>query len=168
MLIKQLSRKELNEAIQLVNKCFPYQSWLERTSLPASLFQDNLTCKIKFLFAKVTQLNYWVGIDEKSQKVIGTTGLYSYKKDEAEAYWLPMFCVDPAFRGQGIGKKLLNFSIDKARADGKKFLRLYTSNDPNEAAAQILYEKSGFVITGEEKVEGTPYKKIYRELRLAD
>jgi ribosomal protein S18 acetylase RimI-like enzyme len=164
MQIKPLTPAKLKEAMQLLNKAFPYESM----SLAASLFPDRLLYKITFLVARVTQLNYWVAIDETSQKVIGTTGLYCYKKDETEAYWLAMFCVDPAFRGQGIGKKLLNFSIDKARADGKKFLRLYTSNAPNEAAAQILYEKCGFVITGEKKIWGLPYKKIYRELQLSD
>jgi len=149
-----------------VNKAFPYQSLGERMSLSASIFKEKLIDQIFFVSAKVTQLNYWLDLDEKSQKILVTPGLYCYKKDEAEAYWLAMFCVDTAFRGQGIGKKLLNLSINKAREDGKKFLRLYTSNDPNEAAAQILYEKSGFVITGEEKIWGINYKKIYRELLL--
>nr|WP_226577987.1 GNAT family N-acetyltransferase [Microseira wollei] len=133
MQIKPLSRERLNHSIQ-VNKAFPYQSLVERMSLTASIFKEKLISPKNS--AGVNQL---LAIDEKSQRISGNTGLYCYNKDEAEAYWLAMFCVDTAFRGQGIGKKLLNFSIDKARSDGKKFLQLYTSNDPNEAAAQIIF-----------------------------
>lgn len=166
MLIEPLSHETLDEAINLINRVFPYQTLIERFSLRASLFKDYWFYKIGFWLARVTQLNYWVAIEERSKQVIGTTGLYCYSKDEAEAYWLAWLCVDPACRGQGIGKKLLDFSVDKAKAAGKRFLRLYTSTDPNEAAAQILYEKYGFRITGEEKIWGDIHKRIYRELQL--
>ena len=166
MLIKPLSLSNIEAAVNLVNKVFTRQSMLERESLRASLSQDKRLYKILFLLARVTQLHYWVAVDNNSQKVIGTTGLYCYTYDEAEAYWLAMFCVDPTCRGQGIGRKLLEFSIDKAKAADKKFLRLYTSTDPNEATAQVLYDKYGFRITNEERYWGSQYKKVYRELEL--
>ncbi|WP_026732617.1 GNAT family N-acetyltransferase [Fischerella sp. PCC 9605] len=166
MLIKPLSPQTLDEAINLVDIVFPYQSILEKASLRASLFQDNWLYKIGFFWAGVSQLKYWVAIDENSNKVIGITGLYCYKRDEAEANWLGWLCVDPLFRGQGIGKKLLEFAINKTKATGKKFLRLYTSTDPNEATAQTLYEKYGFHIIREESMWGDKHKKIYRQLQL--
>ena len=67
----------------------------------------------------------------------------------------------PEYRGQGIGKQLIEFSIEAARGYGKKYLRLYTSTDPNEAAAQFLYEKYGFrVFRVERKYWGA---LLYRE-----
>lgn len=55
-------------------------------------------------------------------------------------------------RGLGIVRKLVEFSEEQARADGKQFLRLYTSTSKGEAAAQVLYEKPGYKI-----VERTPH-----------
>jgi GNAT superfamily N-acetyltransferase len=60
---------------------------------------------------------------------------YSSKEDNNEKVWLGWTCVDPAVRGQEIGRKLVNFAIGKARSESKKFLRLYTSNHPNQAIA---------------------------------
>jgi GNAT superfamily N-acetyltransferase len=72
--------------------------------------------------------------------VLGTTRLYSLEKDEKEAYWLGWYCVDPAFRGKGIGGKLLDHAIRKAKERDKKFLRLYTSTSPEEKSAQHIYD----------------------------
>jgi ribosomal protein S18 acetylase RimI-like enzyme len=74
--------------------------------------------------------------------------------------------VAPEARGQGIGGKLVDFCIAKARAAGKQFLRLYTSNHPNQAIAQILYEKRGFRLIGDSQLRGTQFKKLYGELEL--
>ena len=105
----------------------------------------------------------WVAVNG-SDDVCGTTGLYSYKKDENEAVWLSRFCVGPEHRGEGIGKNFLEFSIEKARDSGKAFLRLYTSGDPSEAAAQGLYEKYGFAVVKTAKYRSGTY--LYRELKL--
>ncbi len=113
---------------------------------------------------KVTFVKYWVGTE--NGKLIGTTGIYELKKDAKEANWLSWFCVHPEYRGRGIGSKLLDYAIKKAKINRKKYLRLYTSpDDPNEKAAQKLYEKKGFKITGKGKKRGK-YKIVYRELKL--
>ena len=74
------------------------------------------------------------------------------------------FCVDPNRRGHGIGKKLIEFSIEKAEQCGKDYLRLYTSDHSSEAAAQGLYEKYGLVVVKKEKHGSDTY--LYRELKL--
>jgi predicted GNAT family N-acyltransferase len=63
------------------------------------------------------------------------TELYSSKEDNNEKISLGWTCVYLAVRGQEIGRKLVNFAIEKARLESKKFLRLYTSNHPNQAIA---------------------------------
>lgn len=168
--IKPLSHETLEQAISLVDHIFPYQKDVmyenAKIVFSASLEKNNPSYKSLLEQMQITEANYWVAIDESSGKVVGTTGLYSYTDDEAEAYWLGYTCVDPDFRGQGIGSKLVNFAIEKARSAGKKFLRLYTSNFPNQAVALILYEKLGWRIIGEEQIEGTNFKKIYLQLKL--
>lgn len=81
---------------------------------------------------------------DDSGKVIGTTGLYRYRKDAAEALWVAWFCVAPEARGMGVGQQLINHTVQLAIKNGYRKLRLYTSTDPNEEAAQRLYEKNGF------------------------
>ena len=95
-------------------------------------------------------LKYWVAVNNNGD-VCGICGLYTYKNDEHEAVWLGWFCVSQNLRGQGIGQKLIEYSIAEARKYNKKYFRLYTSTDPNEAAAQSLYEKYGFKVVKQEK-----------------
>lgn len=54
--------------------------------------------------------------------------------------------LDPAYRGQGIGRALLNRAIDWARDRGCRVIVLDTSGAM--VAAKGLYESAGFVRTG--------------------
>jgi GNAT superfamily N-acetyltransferase len=108
----------------------------------------------------------WVVEEESSGKLLGTVGLYRTAEDGTNALWVNWFCVDPDTRGQGLGKKLMNFAIEQAKRSGRKYLRLYTEDLPFEAAAQPLYERSGLRVVKKVPIEGTPYNRIYRELDL--
>jgi ribosomal protein S18 acetylase RimI-like enzyme len=80
--------------------------------------------------------------------------------------WVSWFCVDPKARGKGIGQKLIEHTICLAAQAGVQRLRLYTSTDPNEEAAQRLYEKNGFKeIRREKGLFGT---KIFREREIKE
>lgn len=92
---------------------------------------------------------YWVAMDNQG-KVVGTTGLYETMPDQGKAYWLGWMSVPRAYQGQGIGKKLVDFSVEQAQKEGREYLRLYTSTSRGESAAQILYERKGFHIMGRE------------------
>jgi GNAT superfamily N-acetyltransferase len=161
--IQRLSPPKLSEAQRLVDTTFPHYSWLNRrlffsVSDPQFLYRWSLS-----VGWQVTSLSDWVALDTEN-RVIGTVGVYAYRKDNNEACWLSWFCVDSGFRGNGIGKKLLQFAIQLARQAGKKYLRLYTSTHPSEANAQALYENCGFRIIGKK-----PWKEcdiVYLELDL--
>jgi len=167
MRIEPLSKRTLKGAMELLNRVFPVQTTEERSDfwLPVSLDISKLKKIARSDYDKnVDFLRYWVAIEKG--RVIGTTGVYTLKKDRHEACWLSWFCVDPEYRGRGIGEKLLEFTIEKVRGMGKKFFRLYTSiNDPNEAAAQKLYGKKGLLVKKEGKKRGK-YQIVYRELKL--
>jgi RimJ/RimL family protein N-acetyltransferase len=164
--IQPLSQQKLSEAQRLVDETFPYCPWLTRR-LFFSVSDPQIVYRWVLLIGwQVTSLGNWVALDINTDRVIGTVGIYTYRKDEKEAYWLSWFCVNPNFRGRGIGKELLQFAIHSARQPRKRFLRLYTSTHPSEVNAQHLYEKLGFQITGKELWKGTPYERIYRELEL--
>jgi len=142
--IIELEDSRIPEAKKLVWDVFPEQDFLERASFwlykrrNAGWFKT--ICKVCGI-ANFTK--YWVAVDEDNN-ICGTTGFYAEKRDFHEAIWLAWFCVAPSYRGQGIGKQLLEFSIETARCYDKKYLRLYTSDHPGEAEAQFLYEKYGF------------------------
>ena len=112
-----------------------------------------------------SSLEYFVAVDE-TEKVLGTTGLYSRRNDEKVAYWLGWYCVDPKFRGKGIGSKLLDYTIKKAKERGKKYLRLYTSTSAGEEVAQQVYDRRGFRTIRREKIKNEKYEIIFKELTL--
>ena len=159
--ITELDAALIPKARALVAMVFPEQSFDEKISFWVYTRRKNPVMKFLLkLYGSMGIYQYWVALDE-NDNICGTTGIYSVNKDVHEAIWLSWFCVAPEMRGKGVGKLLLEFSIDIAKGLGKKYLRLYTSDDPNEAAAQGLYDKYGFDIVSK-KNKGT-HTIIYRE-----
>ena len=162
--IVELDESTLVKTEKLVSKVFPAMDIPEKLSFWAYKHRENRIVKILMKLCGVSSLlKFFAAIDENGE-VRGTTGFYSYTKDDKEAIWLAWFCVDPEARGKGIGKQLIEYSIDEGRKYNKKYFRLYTSTDKNEAAAQHLYEKYGFKIKTQKKT--LFYTKIIRELEF--
>lgn len=159
--IEPLTKETLKEAINLLNQIFLDEDGeAPGDELPASPYPKKYK---NFLSrTKMSEIKYWVAVDDAG-KVVGTIGLYCYEKDKDEAFWLGWFCVHSDLRRNGIGTKLLQFAIKKARKNNKRFLRLYTS--PELTQARRLYEKYSFQLTGEGFYpDGS--RKLYYELKL--
>jgi len=157
--IRPLNQENLCAAQRLVDATFPHYPWMNRR-LFFSVSDPQFLCRWALSVGwQITSLSDWVALDA-NDRVIGTVGVYTYRKDNNEACWLSWFCVDSGFRGNGIGTTLLQFAIQLARQAGKKYLRLYTSTHPSEANAHALYKKL-FKITGKES------ERIYLELDLS-
>jgi ribosomal protein S18 acetylase RimI-like enzyme len=76
-------------------------------------------------------------------------------------------CVDPEARGKSLGMMLAYRALVEATIMGdRKYVRLYTSTDPNEAAAQIMYDQMGLQVYRVEDEPGTDYKRLYRQMEL--
>jgi len=162
MNIIPLSKKYLEETVKMTGEIFPND--IAAIYSPSRSFRLSLKFEDKpELLKKNTRqrIGYWIVLNAKDE-VIGVTGLYRMKTDPKELIWLGWYCVRADQRGKGLGRKLLEWTINMAKTEGYKKLKLYTSTDPNEARAQELYEKLGFKIVGEEINEGT-YKTLYRE-----
>ncbi|RCJ32070.1 hypothetical protein A6769_29040 [Nostoc punctiforme NIES-2108] len=72
MYIESLSIATLEQAIHLREEVFPgVSNSSDSPSLAASLYRDKYAQW--FSNSGITQLNYWVAIDEKSFQVIGST-----------------------------------------------------------------------------------------------
>jgi GNAT superfamily N-acetyltransferase len=80
--------------------------------------------------------------------------------DEGEAVWLDWFCVAPGSRGKGVGGQLLDFTVERARASGARFLRLYAWDGARWQAAFRLYESRGF------RIYQTRNRVVYRLIRF--
>jgi putative acetyltransferase len=74
-----------------------------------------------------------------NDKVIGTAGLMKENADKLE---LVKMTVDPAYRGHGIGKQLLEHCLVKARELNANKIFLYSNSQLKTALK--LYEQYGF------------------------
>jgi GNAT superfamily N-acetyltransferase len=174
IVIKPLSEESLQQASSLALKVFHSNSNDE--DYPPKWFKISLSDKKnEKMDLDVTSIKYWVALDS-NKKVHGIVGLYTLSYDEKEAYWLGWYLVDPKSRGKGIGKLLLESIIKKSKKQGKKYLRLYTSNDPNEKRANEIYDKLGFTPIKSEKINKIIADKkfraftknlVYKELKLS-
>jgi len=70
-------------------------------------------------------------------------------------------------RGQGIGRKLLDYAIDYARTHGVR--RLYLETNSSLANAIHLYESAGFEPVPTERIQPSLYARanVYMEMNLA-
>jgi len=154
----------MDQAEVLVRSVFPSMSPIERFSFIAIRRPDTFIGRVLMFLAGVKdKIAFDVYVDE-ADVVLGTTGLYRYKRDFDTAVWLAWFCVDPRARGRGIGQALLEHTVTRARDAGFSLMRLYTSTDPNEAWAQRLYERNGFMEVGRKK--GLRSATVFREKKL--
>ena len=88
----------------------------------------------------------FVMIDRQGETIIpaGFTQLYPlYSSVSAKKDWiLNDLYVEPAYRKQGVGKKLMEAAMQFAKADGATFIQLETA--PGNITARSLYEGIGF------------------------
>lgn len=154
----------MGQAESLVRSVFRCMTPFERLSFVAIKRPDSCAGRLLMFLAGVKdKVAFDVYVDE-SRTVLGTTGLYRYKRDADEAVWVGWFCVDPKARGHGIGQALIEHTVARACHAGFDRIRLYTSTDPSEEAAQRLYEKNGFKKIGRKK--GLFTTTIFREKRI--
>ena len=166
MRIIPCSDELMGQAESLVRSVFRGMSPIERFSFIAIRDPSSLAGRLLLYLAGVKdKVAFDVCVDE-ADVVLGTTGLYRYKKDFGEAVWVAWFCVDPKARGRGVGQALIDHTVLRAQNAGFNRIRLYTSTDPNEAAAQRLYERNGFKEVGRKK--GVFSTTIFREKSLCD
>ena len=70
----------------------------------------------------------------------------------SDIYWLGRFMIDEKHQGKGYGKAAMKLVIDyvKSKPHGYDVKYIFTSVVPNNDVATKLYERMGFIKTGEQ------------------
>jgi len=106
---------------------------------PGTVFTDPTTDQLYNLF-RASGSSYWIASDD--DQVLGGCGIYP-TEGLPEGYGeLVKFYLDPAARGLGLGKLLLEKSFEAAKDSGFKYL--YLESFPEFSTAIALYERYGF------------------------
>jgi GNAT superfamily N-acetyltransferase len=160
--IVPVSAKNIEEALALLQKVFITFTDEEDPYLWFKLSIEPEKNQKLMLEKGVRDIRYFAVLDDK--KIIGTTGLYHLVRDPNNTVWLGFYCLDESYRGKGLGRKILQWTVDKAKTEGNKMMQLYTSPNPGLETAEQVYKKFGFKVTKTEEKAGE--KTIYMELQL--
>jgi GNAT superfamily N-acetyltransferase len=87
-----------------------------------------------------------VAVDE-SGAVLGTANMYANRPGNGSHVASASYMVDPARSGRGVGRALVEYSLDWARAAGFRAIQFNAVVATNVYAVR-LYEKLGFKIIG--------------------
>lgn len=85
---------------------------------------------------------------EYNNKIVGCVAIVHQSNEEAQLRW---FLLDPAFRGLGIGKRLLTNAVDFCKEKNFKNVFLLTTNMQDKALQ--MYKMMGFELTKSEEVQ---------------
>ena len=104
-----------------------------------TVFTDPTTDDLYTLFT-VPGSSYWIACQD--DQVLGGCGIFQTEGLPKGCAELVKFYLDPAARGLGLGKQLLERSFEAAKAAG--FTQLYLESFPEFTTAIALYERYGF------------------------
>lgn len=106
-------------------------------------------------------------VDESLAAVLKAHDLPLFETfDDSETFkgewYLDSLVTHPDHRGQGIGKELMAAAFDRARREGMTVVGLNVDHDNPQAKA--LYERQGFLKTGEIVLAGHRYDHMQKHL----
>ncbi|WP_294962342.1 bifunctional helix-turn-helix transcriptional regulator/GNAT family N-acetyltransferase [uncultured Flavobacterium sp.] len=97
---------------------------------------------------KYSPENDRIWMAEYNNKIVGCVAIVHQSNEEAQLRW---FLLDPAFRGLGIGKRLLTDAVEFCKAKKFKNVFLLTTNLQDKALQ--MYKMMGFELTKSEEVQ---------------
>ncbi len=142
--IKTITEQYITESLDLVKKFLP----LDNHELILNLLKESCmlgTNSDELLKENIIHPRYWIALSEN--RVIGLSGYY-FDPNEPDAVWAGWTAVD---RNLGIlSAKAANGLIAKvvyeAKKTGREYLRLYTTELPEEVMANKIFDKLGFKV----------------------
>ncbi|UJP08860.1 ribosomal protein S18-alanine N-acetyltransferase [Microbacterium sp. KUDC0406] len=126
-MIRPATIHDLGAIMALENSSFPDDAWSEQT-----------------MATEITSAHNRYFVDDEDGRVVGYGGVRALPG--APDSDIQTIALDPAFRGQGRGRRMLRLLLDQARERGARDTFLEVRDD-NEVA-QALYLAEGFVEIG--------------------
>jgi len=139
--ILPLTHSILDKATKLRDESFSHIPKIEQDTLIASIDKHNY--KRCYKINDIESMQYYVAYKGPGQ-LVGLVGVYNEIEDDENMCQLGWFCVDRNFRKNGIGSKLLDFCINKAKQANKEYLHTYTYRSDEFECAIKMYKKYGF------------------------
>lgn len=130
--IEEKDNKELADLIRVVFREF-------KIDKPGTVYTDPTTDRLSELF-KQTGSAYWLA--EEDGVLMGGCGIYPTDGLPDGCVELVKFYLSAASRGKGIGKLLMQKSIESAQHFG--YNEIYLESFPELSTAIGMYEKTGF------------------------
>lgn len=106
---------------------------------PGTVYYDASTDHLYELF-QTPGSAYWVA--EKNEALLGGVGIFPTEGLPTGTAELVKMYLLPAARGKGLGRQLINHSLDWARSAG--YQQIYLESMPELRQALKVYEKFGF------------------------
>lgn len=135
---EKVTKDNLRFAIETQNAIFPK----DNGALNLKFSVDKSLMKQFYDKSYREDLDFWICKNEEGD-ILGITGIYSYYEYPDDA-WCGWYGVLPEHQGQGYGKKILLWTMEKAKEMGFKNFRLYTDLIDNNIAVK-LYKKVGML-----------------------
>ncbi|MCM0598814.1 GNAT family N-acetyltransferase [Periweissella fabalis] len=161
-IINQMELKELvnftdNDKINLITQAYNLERLLDYT--------DILLAEID---GKIVGMSYSYPADVEMQTradiLKSTQGIDLHPNQEAwpEEWYLEMLSVNPNYRGHGIGKALIEATIESARLND--FEKISLNVDNSNPRAEKLYSKQGFSTVSQIMIGEHAYKHMIKAL----
>jgi len=130
--IEKKDNKELAELIRSVFREFGVDR-------PGTVYFDPTTDDLYTLFRTPGSI-YWIAEDDG--KIIGGCGVYPTQNLPEGCAELVKFYLDATYRKRGIGRRLMEMSLESAKEMG--YTQIYLESLPELGKAISLYRKQGF------------------------
>lgn len=161
-----VQKYNLSLAIETGKKVFPKDS--ESINCPEipyrwSVYPEQIPEEEK---KDINFLEYYLAYNHDN--LVGITGLYRSPQDPKDTCWMGWFGVVPEFRSNGYGKIIIDFTEKIAFEKGFHIIKLWTTKEPDEAIAQLLFEKMRYEIIDSKKetVLSGEYEMIIRSKKI--
>jgi ribosomal protein S18 acetylase RimI-like enzyme len=126
--IREAREDDFDKIMEIENACFPGELAYSREQMRYLLFRANSEALVEEAGGNVT--GYVAALFRKNSQIAG----------------IETIGVRPAFRGRGVGKRLLSAAEERMARKGANISRLEVSSGNDAAIA--MYEKAGYQVTG--------------------
>ena len=108
------------------------------TEVQMKIFSDEDCAYLHYLYSFINVKKYYLVFE--NNEIIGITGIYEDEfTQEENVAWVGWYGVITKYRGKGYGKQILLKTMELAKCEGYKYIRLYTES--TNIPACVLYDK---------------------------